>query len=96
MKRITLCIAMATALGLGLGTSLAQASTFNYHGTLQDAGQAANGNYEMRLTLYSSASGGSVLAGPVTVYGIDVKGGNFVTSVDFVPLALTSPGWLAG
>ena len=94
MKRITLCIAMATALGLGLGTSLAQASTFNYHGTLQDAGQAANGNYEMRLTLYSSASGGSVLAGPVTVYGIDVKEGNFVTSVDFGPLALTSQGWL--
>lgn len=95
MKRITLCIAMAAALGFGLGMPLAQASTFNYHGTLQDAGQGANGTYEMRLTLYSGASGGAVLAGPVTVYGIDVMDGNFVTSVDFGPLALTSQGWLA-
>ena len=95
MKRITLCIAMATALGFGLGMPLAQASTFNYHGTLQDAGEAANGTYEMRLTLYSGASGGSVVAGPVTVYGIDVKDGHFVTSVDFGPLSLTSQGWLA-
>ncbi|MEP6881632.1 MAG: tail fiber domain-containing protein [Dokdonella sp.] len=94
MKRITLCIAMATALGLGLGASLAQASTFNYHGTLQDAGKGANGTYEMRLTLYSAANGGSVMAGPTTVYGIDVKDGSFVTSVDFGPLALTSQGWL--
>ncbi len=94
MKRITLCIAMATALGFGLGMPLAHASTFNYHGTLQDAGQAANGTYEMRLTLYSGASGGSVMAGPVTVYGIDVKEGSFVTSVDFGPLSLTSQGWL--
>lgn len=94
MKRITLCMAMATALGFGLGLPLAHASTFNYHGTLQDAGQAANGTYEMRLTLYSGASGGSVLAGPLTLFGIDVKDGNFVTSVDFGPLALTSQGWL--
>ncbi len=94
MKRITVCIAIATALGLGLGASLAQASTFNYHGTLQDAGEGANGTYEMRLTLYSAANGGSVVAGPTTVYGIDVKDGSFVTSVDFGPLALTSQGWL--
>ena len=94
MKRITLCIALATALGFGLGTPLAQASTFNYHGTLQDAGKAANGTYEMRLTLYSAASGGTVMAGPTTVYGIDVKDGNFVTTVDLGPLTLTSQGWL--
>ncbi len=94
MKRIILCIALATAFGLGLITPLVHASSFNYHGTLQDAGQAANGSYEMRLTLYSAASGGSVLAGPTTVYGIDVKDGDFVTTVDFGPLALISQGWL--
>ncbi len=95
MKRMTLCVALAAAIGLGLGMPLAHADTFNYHGTLQDAGEAASGRYEMRLTLFSDASGGSVLAGPVTVYDVDVKDGNFVTSVDFGSLALTSQAWLA-
>ena len=94
MKRMTLCVALATAIGLGLGSPLAHADTFTYHGTLQDAGEAANGKYELRLTLYSGASGGSVLAGPVTVYDVEVKDGNFVTNVDFGPLALSSQAWL--
>lgn len=94
MKRIPLTIALATALGFGLGMPMAQAGTFNYHGNLLDAGHAANGTYEMRLTLYSAANGGSVMAGPTTVYGVAVNEGSFVTSVDFGPLALTSQGWL--
>lgn len=95
MKRMTLCLSLAVALGLGLGASIAHADSFTYHGTLQDAGEAANGSYDMKLTLYSDASGGTVLAGPVTVYGVNVEDGNFVTSVDFGALSLASQGWVA-
>ena len=95
MKRMALCAALAAAIGLGLGMPLARADTFRCHGTLQDAGEAVNGTCELRLTLYSGASGGRVLAGPATVYDVEVSDGNFITSVDFGPLALCSQAWLA-
>ncbi|MFI4969502.1 MAG: tail fiber domain-containing protein [Lysobacterales bacterium] len=93
MKRLTLYVALAATLGMG--ASLAQADSFTYHGSLQDAGKAANGSYDLQLTLYSAQSGGHVLAGPVTLYGVRVTKGNFVTNVDFGAMtALTSQGWV--
>lgn len=93
MNRLTLCVALAAALGMGI--SLAHAEQFTYHGALQDAGRPATGNYDLQLTLYSAQNGGSVLAGPVTLYGVTVKNGNFVTNVDFgQTAALTSQAWV--
>lgn len=83
MNRLTLCVALAAALGTGMGASLAHADSFMYHGSLQDAGKAANGSYDLQLTLYSAATGGHALSSPVTLYNVQVKDGNFVTSVDF-------------
>ena len=81
MNRLTLHVALAAALGMG--AALAHAESFNYHGTLQDAGRAANGTYDIELTLYSKQTGGSLLAGPVTVFGVPVTNGSFSTRVDF-------------
>jgi hypothetical protein len=93
MNRLTLCVALAAAMGMG--ASLAHADTFTYHGSLQDAGKAANGTYDLQLTLYSAQTGGSVIAGPVSLYGVTVKEGNFVTTVDFgLMTTLTSQGWV--
>ncbi|MEO7431488.1 MAG: tail fiber domain-containing protein [Dokdonella sp.] len=83
MNRLTLCVALAATLGTGMGASLAHADSFMYHGSLQDAGKAANGSYDLQLTLYSTATGGHALSSPVTLYGVQVKDGKFVTSVDF-------------
>ena len=95
MKRLTLCVALAAAIGMGLGASSALADSFTYHGSLQDAGKAANGSYDMQLTLYSAQTGGHVVAGPLTLFAVTVKNGNFVTNVDFGPMAsLTSQGWV--
>jgi hypothetical protein len=93
MKRWIGTVALAAAIGLSV--SAAHAETFTYHGSLQDKGQAANGRYDMELTLYSARDGGAVLAGPITVFGIAVSDGNFATPVDFGPLTpLASQGWV--
>lgn len=92
MNRLALCVALAAASGLG--ASMARADTFTYHGSLQDAGHAANGRYDLQLTLYPSQSGGSATAGPVTLYGVEVKDGHFSTRVDFGPMSLASQGWV--
>ncbi len=55
MKRISLCLAPAAlGVGSGLSTLLAHADAFTYHGILRDAGEGANGKYEMKLTLSST------------------------------------------
>src|SRR6478752_5252507 len=93
MNRLVLRAAIPAALGMG--AALAHADSFTYHGTLQDAGRAANGSYDIQLTLYSKQSGGTVLAGPVTLPHVQVANGNFSTVVDFGPMtAMTSQGWV--
>jgi hypothetical protein len=93
MNRLVLRAAIAAALGMG--AALAHADSFTYHGTLQDAGRPANGNYDIQLTLYSKQSGGTVLAGPVTLSRVQVANGNFSTVVDFGPMtSMTSQGWV--
>ena len=93
MKRWIGSAALAAALGVCM--PLAHAATFTYHGSLQDAGQAADGRYDLQLTLYSQRNGGTVIAGPVTIFGVEVTGGNFVTPVDFGPMtSLAGQGWV--
>lgn len=94
MKSLSLCSALAALIGLAALSPVA-AQTFTYHGQLQDAGQPANGKYDLQLTLYSAQHGGAALATPTTLYGVDVKDGNFVSNVDFGALApLDQQAWL--
>lgn len=94
MKQLAMCAALAAAMGLGL-TAPASGESFTYHGQLQDGGRAANGRYDLQLTLYSAQRGGIALAGPVTLHGVDVRDGNFATTVDFGPMPpLTQQGWV--
>jgi len=93
MKRWMTSVALAAALGVGV--PIAHADSFTYHGSLEEAGNAANGRYDMQLTLYSQREGGAIIAGPVSVYGVAVKDGNFVTRVDFGAMTpLASQGWV--
>jgi hypothetical protein len=85
----------ALAALLALQFVSAHAAGFSYHGTLQDAGKPAEGSYDLELTLYTAASGGKVLAGPLLLYKVAVHAGAFSTSVDFGPLAIgAESGWL--
>jgi len=93
MNRWTWLVALAAALGVG--ATAARAQSFTYHGSLQDAGKAADGRYDMQLTLYSQRDGGTIVAGPLTLFGVVVTEGRFVTQVDFgtLPHALAQ-GWV--
>ena len=86
MKRTTLQVVAAALLAAGL-FARADAAALTYHGILQDAGKPAQGNYDIELTLYSAASGGSVVGGPLTIYAVPVRDGSFNTQADFGPLA---------
>jgi hypothetical protein len=67
----------------------ASAATFNYHGTLQDGGRPAEGEYDIELTLYSSVSGGSTIGGPLVLYQVPVHAGAFNTQADFGPVSVS-------
>jgi hypothetical protein len=93
MTRWTVAAALAAALGIGV--PIAHADSFTYHGALQDAGEPADGTYDMQLTLYSQREGGAILAQPVTLYAVPVTNGNFVTNVDFgLAAPLSSQAWV--
>ncbi len=90
-----LCTALAAAIGLAAAAGTAQAASFTYHGSLQDGAQPAEGNYDLELTLYSAAIGGSVVAGPIGLYAVPVHNGNFSTQLDFgVSGTPASGAWL--
>lgn len=76
MTRTLLALALASAIGSAV------AAPMNYRGTLTDAGQPAEGHYDLRLTVLD-ASGQKALAPPVTLSGVRVIAGHFAVDVDF-------------
>lgn len=83
VKTSLLCAALAAAIGLAAAAGTAQAASFTYHGTLQDGAQPAEGKYDLELTLYSAAVGGSVVGGPIDLNAVPVHEGHFSTQLDF-------------
>lgn len=62
--------------------NVAHASEWTYRGVLQDGGAPAEGRYDLRLTLLDARDVAPVI-GPIIIYGVVVKNGQFVTEVDF-------------
>ena len=82
-------------LALGLQSGLSQGSAFTYQGRLLDSGVGANGVYDLRLTLYDAAAGGSQVGSSLTNLSTSVSNGLFTTSCDFGSEVFTGPGrWL--
>jgi len=92
-KYISMSAVFALAFACQVGA--VKAATFSYHGTLRESGKPAEGNYDLELTLYSAANGGSAIAGPVTLYKVPVHGSGFSVEADLGPLANnTGDAWL--
>jgi hypothetical protein len=72
-----------------------QGTAFGYQGRLTDAGQPANGSFDVRAMLFNTETAGSQI-GPIrTNLAITVSGGLFVTSLDFGAGVFTGePRWL--
>jgi hypothetical protein len=80
--RIVRVVGLSAVLGVAVGTASAQTPT--YQGMLQSAGQSASGAYDMRLSLYTAATGGSPLQ-TISKTGVEVSGGVFAVPMDFDP-----------
>jgi hypothetical protein len=81
MNRTLISIAIASIVSMGFASSL-QAEPWTYRGSLNDAGKPANGAYDLRVTLLNEAKSVSV-SQPITLYGVQVKDGQFAVDVDF-------------
>lgn len=66
-----------------LSTCHAQGTAFTYQGRLDTTNGPANGIYDLRFTIYDAASGGAVVAGPVTNSPMTISNGLFTVSLDF-------------
>jgi len=73
---------LSIALLLAASTATVSAEPWTYRGTLQDAGQPANGRYDLRLSLLDGGASRSI-GSPVTLFGVAVRDGNFAVDVDF-------------
>ena len=76
-----------TAIFCGLfamGNSIfAQDTAFTYQGRLANAGQPANGSYDMTFALFNAVTGGSQVGSTNTVTAIGVTNGLFTVELDF-------------
>jgi hypothetical protein len=76
-------------------TSFAQGSAFTYNGRLSDNGVPADGDYELRFTLYDASADGNVVAGPLPPIPAAVANGLFTLRLDFGADAFNGPArWL--
>jgi hypothetical protein len=69
-------------------------AAFTYQGRLKSAGQPANGNYDLRFTLYDDASGIGQIGSPVTIAPVVLTNGNFTVSLDFGAVFNGEARWL--
>src|SRR5215469_559463 len=61
----------------------AQGTAFTYQGQLQTNGSPVHGTYNLQFSLYTVATGGSAVAGPVTTNGVVITNGLFAVNIDF-------------
>lgn len=65
-----------------VGPLSAADSQFTYQGRLEDAGQLAEGAYDVEVRLFDAASGGSLVAGPLSFEDVPVQSGLFLLTID--------------
>jgi hypothetical protein len=77
-----ICGSVIFAAELASGQAVTR-STFSYQGRLEKAGTAYTGTADVIAALYDAASGGRVVAGPVSVANVTVTDGVFTVPIDF-------------
>lgn len=93
--RLSFCSAFIAGYFAGLALACAQGTAFTYQGLLSTGTNPATGNYDLRFYIYNAATGGSILAGPITNAPVPVTNGLFLAQLDFGPGVFTgSSNWL--
>jgi hypothetical protein len=100
MHRKSLVFVLLTGLS---GHAFALSNTFTYQGSLQDAGAAANGNYDLQFSLQTQAGapvGTALLRDDVVVsqgvFTVELDFGSSITSGDFQLQIGVRPGASSG
>jgi len=84
MKKGISCLLFLVVAGLlTTETVQAQGTAFTYQGRLNNGGNAASGSYDLTFTLYTTNSGGSAFAGPLTNNAVGITNGLFTVALDF-------------
>src|SRR5262245_9117245 len=86
-KRWRFALLFPLILCVSLLTVKAQQSAFTYQGKLTDNGSPANGNYDLQIALFDSASGGAQIGQTQSAANVAVTGGVFSVTLDFGPAA---------
>ena len=88
VSAICLLVFSGWAAGATIGTSI------TYQGVLSDDGSAADGTFDFRFTLVDAATGGSDVAGPLTVLSRTVSDGRVSIELDFGDVFDDTAVWL--
>ncbi|MDW8311066.1 MAG: hypothetical protein RMK20_16965, partial [Verrucomicrobiales bacterium] len=78
-----LALALFSTLNPQLSTCQAQGTAFTYQGRLDSGGLPANGSFDLRFSIFDAASGGVLVAGPLTNSATAVSNGLFTVALDF-------------
>lgn len=78
-------LSLAVLAGFSCQTSIVrgQGTAFTYQGQLDQGGSPANGSYDLRFSLYSVPSGGTLVAGYLTDTATPISNGLFTVTLDF-------------
>ncbi|MEZ5440646.1 MAG: tail fiber domain-containing protein [Lysobacterales bacterium] len=76
-----------------LGSDPILAASFVYEGRLNDYGQPANGQYDLRIGAFSDRHLGAAVLAPTTFFDVPVVDGQFRLEVE-LPLANTDAVWI--
>jgi hypothetical protein len=84
MKSPSLLTSLASLLTLTTSVHAAPiGTTFTYQGRLGDAGQPANGAYDLQFSLRDALTGGAQNGGPLVIEDVTVQNGLFTVTLDF-------------
>ncbi|HEY5913101.1 MAG TPA: tail fiber domain-containing protein [Verrucomicrobiae bacterium] len=93
MRTLTILVFLSS-LNPMLSTCRAQGSAFTYQGRLNDGAAPANGNYDLRFTLYDAGSSGAQIGVAITQAATAVSNGLFTVALDFGSVFDGNARWL--
>src|SRR5690349_2159829 len=93
-KRLLLIGAAAASLFTTATSARAQGTAFTYEGRLNSGTNPATGTFDLQFSLFTTDTGGSPIAGPVTNLAVPVANGLFNTIVNFGNAFTGTTNWL--
>ncbi len=81
-QSLRMLMLLATLLLSSIAT-IAQTTSFTYQGRLTDAGNPANGSYDLQVKLFDALTGGTQIGATNSLSGVAVSGGVFTVTLDF-------------